>query len=287
MKLALGTVQFGLDYGVSNKDGKTPIAEVEKIFKTAHEAGIQYIDTAYLYGNSEETIGKCLTSDHSFKIITKTAKGINAELLEKNLKESLCKLNQKKIYGLMLHDADDLIKDNGQFVNKLYEFKDKNIVEKIGVSVYTSEQIEKILENFQFDIIQLPLNVFDQRLIQSGHLKKLKDKNIKIFVRSIFLQGLLLMEYENINNYFEPLKPLIKKYFNFIENNGISKLEAAVSFVKNIKEIDYIVCGINNNSQLQEIIKVYNKTLDLDLGFQDFSCYNENYINPINWKYNQ
>lgn len=282
MKLGIGTVQFGLNYGISNNDGQTSIDEVKKIFEIAQNSNINFIDTAYLYGNSEEIIGKALPENNSFKIITKTAKDLTDKIVVENLKESLNRLNQKNIYGLMLHNADDLINDDGQIIDKLNELKEKNIIAKYGVSIYTEIQIDKILNKVDIDIIQVPVNVFDQRLIKSGSLKKLKEKNIEIYVRSVFLQGLLLMDIGKIPQYFNEIIPLIKKYHEEMAKLNISPLEGALGFVKNLEEVDYIVCGINNSLQLKEIITAYNKDINFD--FSSFAIEDEKYINPSNWR---
>lgn len=285
MKLGIGTAQFGLDYGISNKEGQTSLGEVRKTFDYAYKNSIKIIDTAYLYGNSEEIIGLCLNNhENNFKIVTKTVKTSNPNELESAFLASLNKLNQESVYGLMFHDADNLIDDNGSLWKKMTEFKNKGLVDKIGVSVYSGKQIDIILNKTEIDIIQVPVNVFDQRLIQNDYLRKLKDKNIEIHARSPFLQGLLLMNQKEIPDYFTEIKNHIEKYQKTLTANKISLLEGALSFVKNINEIDFIICGINNCNQLNEIIKAYNKTHNIDLS--KFAINDEKFVNPTKWLIN-
>ena len=182
MKIGLGTVQFGLDYGVSNKEGKTAPDEVGRILKAAADRGVRVIDTAALYGSSEEALGSALPTGHRFDIVTKTRSfkkdsitPDDARILEEGFGASLSKLRSRSVYGLLLHDCDDLLaKGGGLLMAKMQGFKERGLVKKIGVSVYTASQIDRVMARFSIDIIQLPLSVFDQRLIQSGHLSRLK-----------------------------------------------------------------------------------------------------------------
>lgn len=270
MKLALGTVQFGLDYGISNKGGQTSLEEVKKILAIAKQNNILTLDTANAYGNSEEVLGQFADSD--FEIITKIQMPIDFVKSLKNLK-------RKNIYGLMFHNVDILIQ-NPEYWQALKIYKNENKVKKIGVSVYNKEQIDYVIANYQIDIIQLPINVLDQKLIKSGCLKRLKDNGIEIHARSVFLQGLLLMD--NIPTYFNPIKTVLNDYFEFLKTNNLSKQEGALGFAKNLTEIDKIVIGVNSSQQLQENINAYNREVDMD--FTRFSIENESFLNPSMWE---
>lgn len=272
MKLALGTVQFGLNYGISNNEGQTAKDEVIKIFEKASLSGINLIDTAQAYGCSEKIIGS--TNSYNFDIVTKVA-------CPEDFVSSLNNLKSDSIYGLMFHNADILL--NNQDYWKSFElFKSKGKVKKIGVSVYDSTQIDAILERHDIDIIQIPLNIFDRRLIKSGHLKKLKDKDIEIHVRSIFLQGLVFINTEKLSKYFFPYKSFLQSFHKKLKYANITPLEAAINFVKIIDEVDYIICGVNNEKQLTEIIDVYQKNINID--YSDFELQDENLLNPSNWR---
>ncbi|MFH1644696.1 MAG: aldo/keto reductase [bacterium] len=292
MKLAIGTVQFGIQYGI-NKNKKTSLTEISKILDTAKRNNINFLDSAPLYGDSEKRIGSKTLLENDFKIVTKTPHfnktGITEKelnLLETTFKKSLKNLNKKNIYGLLIHNAEDLFSKNGSLlISTLNKFKEKKLIEKIGVSVYTPEQIKKIIENFEIDIIQLPINILDQRLIQNGYLQKLKEKNIEIHARSIFLQGLLIKEPEILPNFFNSIKPLLKKFHQNLNELNISPIEASLNFAKNIKEIDKILIGVNNNKQLLENINAYNKNIK-PIYFKQFECTDENIINPTKWKFN-
>lgn len=289
MKIGLGTVQFGLDYGVSNTEGKTAEGEVHNILDIASQNGLRIIDTAALYGTSEEVLGKYLPSKHDFNIVTKTprfsSKDIakkKVELLEASFYHSLEKMRQSSLYGLLIHNADDLLQDNGSLLmNKMEQFKEKGLVEKIGISVYSGWQIDKILGRYEIDIVQLPTNVLDQRLLHGGQLSKLKASNVEIHARSAFLQGLLLMEPSKLNEHFDAVKPLLIRYHATIRKQGLLPVQAALGFVTGLHDIDYVVCGVNDHKQLEEICN-YCAPLCHEI-FEEFSMTDDTILNPSKW----
>lgn len=270
MKLGIGTAQFGMNYGVSNRDGKTPFNEVSKILKLAKENNINTLDTAHCYGNSEQILGKSEIKE--FKIITKVQ-------YPNKFKQSLKNLSENSIDGLLFHNADILI-NNSRLWNDFEQFKQNDLVKKIGVSVYTPEQLDRILEKHSIDIVQLPINLLDQRF--KDYLKELKSRNIEIHIRSVFLQGLLLMDINEINSYFTPIKPVLKDYFKILKNKNLTKIEGALGFVKSINEVDCIILGINNHEQLITNINAFHKQVDID--YSNYKLDDENFINPAKWR---
>ena len=205
-KLALGTVQFGMKYGIANDSNTFPQSEIKEILKLAALKNINTIDTAISYGSSEKNLGK--EKLDTFNVITKLKSLPNNKRnislwVEKEINSSLKRLNQKKVYGLLLHNTMDLIGVNG---NKIYdallELKEKNLISKIGISIYSPDELDIIISKFKIDIVQSPFNVFDTRLQDSGWMKELYDMNIEIHTRSTFLQGLLLMHEEKIPSKF-------------------------------------------------------------------------------------
>lgn len=279
-KLALGTVQFGLDYGVSNQNGKVSINEISNILEYAKSIGVDTLDTAQGYGNSEEILGKFDLED--FNVITKTVlldktlnRQENFDSFKDSFFESQKKLGYIQLHGLMFHNANDLLSPSGLALWDLLEdFKQKEYVRKIGVSVYKPEELEEILRLVDIDIVQLPLNILDQRFLPI--LPRLKEKNIEIHTRSTFLQGLLLMDPSTINPYFEPILPILKQ---LPEN----KLETALGFVNSIKEVDKIVVGVTSKNELQQIVNaIQEKTTPIN--FDGFIIEDERFILPQNWR---
>ncbi len=290
MKIGLGTVQFGTNYGISNNVGQTPIHEVKRILEYAEKRGVKVIDTAPLYGNSEEVLGTALTSPGKFNIVTKTPKynkNIIAEAdileLEETFIQSLKKLNQNSIYGLITHHTNDLLTGNGvKLWNKMQELKGAGLVKKIGVSVYTSAQIDRVLDSYKVDLVQLPINVFDQRLIQSGHLAALKKQGIEIHVRSVFLQGLLLMDADNLPNYLTSARPHLKKYYSNLQELNLTPLQASLGFLLANENIDVVLCGVNTLQQAEEIFDVASENIDV-ANFERFALSDEKILDPSNW----
>jgi aryl-alcohol dehydrogenase-like predicted oxidoreductase len=293
MKIGLGTAQFGFDYGISNLEGKVPGEQVKRILDAAAESGVRVIDTASLYGDSESILGRFLREGHAFNIVTKTPQYSkpqltrdDARLLERTFQESLVKLKQPSLYGLLIHNADDLLAENGILLwESMADIKSKGMVKNIGVSVYSARQIDAILEKFPIDLIQLPVNVLDQRLIRSGHLKKLKRKGIEIHARSVFLQGLLLMDPAKLHDYFGSVREHLQHYNQFIETKSLSRIKAALDFVLSLGEVDAIIVGVVNSVQLDEIINecmdAPKMTLD-DYGL--FSWSDDGILDPFRWK---
>lgn len=200
-KLALGTVQLGLDYGISNNQGRVSIKNAQQLLMQAESLSIDMLDTAAMYGSSERVLGQI--ANDSFKLVTKLAIDTDATInVSQLLQESLIKLRKRTIYGVMLHDANVLNSPQSiEIALQLAELKAKGLVHKIGMSLYFPEQI-KLFEILKPDIIQIPLNVLDQRFLQDGLLTKMKEQGIEIHVRSAFLQGLLLMSPKSRSHFF-------------------------------------------------------------------------------------
>ena len=218
MKLALGTVQFGVNYGINNKLGIPNDNDVSEILKYAYENGIKTLDTAISYGNSEERIGKC--SKIKFKIISKFSSIDSLAQLESELEKSLFNLKTNKLFGFIYHNANDLINKpyTWQFLMKL---KHSQKIEKIGFSIYSEDQLNKLFNlGFIPDLVQLPYSILDRRMENS--LVKLKKYGVETHTRSVFLQGLYFKSTHNIPKKLKTLKPYLKRLNSICLNNNIS-----------------------------------------------------------------
>jgi len=297
-KLVLGTAQLGLDYGygIANKIGKPEENKAFEIMKYAAENGISYFDTAHSYGNSEIIIGKFLNAYKSYKdkinIITKMAPLNKEKLNEKDINnrffKSLHRLGQKSIYCYMIHDFKD-IENNCDEVGKAFlKFKDNNYIKKIGVSIYEPYQLEFLVKYFDFDLVQLPISIFDQRFINDNFLQRAKRKKIEIYARSIFLQGLLFLEENNFPPKMNEFKDHILRLNEISLRYNLSKEEIALLFVNAINEIDKIVIGAEKISQLQRNVKILGKSESFNkiktlINFEDFFIKDINIIDPRRW----
>ena len=279
MKLAIGTVQFGLDYGITNHSGQVAIDEVKDILDYAKTNNIDTLDTAARYGNSEQVLGE--VGVDNYRIITKSTplkNGVDGVI--KGFHQSLDNLNIGQVDGLLIHNIDD-VKDKrfGDLFHKLNELKEEGLINKIGFSTYTPDQVDFLLENFDFDLIQVPFNIFDTRLIEGGQLQALKKRNIEIHARSIFLQGVLL-DFDNLSSYFSRWKKQFDEYQGTVEKSGLSLLEYALNFTLNVQEIDKILVGVNSADQLKEIVQAKKKQSSLSA----FPINDISLLNPGLWK---
>ena len=291
-RIGLGTVQFGMDYGVSNRGGKTSAEEAARILNEAAGMGVRTLDTAAGYGDSESVLGRVIGAEHNFDIVTKTVQ-INrarispkdAEAIERAFTQSLVHLNAESIYGLMIHGVDDLLNDSGRFIwRAMCEFRRSGRAKKIGASVYSAEQIDRLLQDYDIDIIQVPLNIFDQRLIQSGHLQKLRQNGVEIHVRSVFLQGLLLMKPETLPHGLSAAREMLAELHEELGSAKVTPLEAALDFVLSIPEVDRAVIGICTVDQLREIYCAMGAgSHGSQIDWSRFAIDDEKILNPANW----
>ena len=290
MKIALGSVQFGIPYGVSNNEGKTSKKQALSILNFAQKKGIRTIDTAPSYGDSERVLGK-LFEGEEWDITTKTlpfnSKSINEEQIEQLrsvFRESLVSLHKKSIYGLLVHSCNDLLKPGGEKIfREMERLREIGMVKKIGVSVYNSKQIAAILGKFNIDLIQLPINILDQRLVSGGQLTRLKNHGVEIHARSVFLQGLLLMSLKDIPSWFDPIRGSLELFHKKAKELNMNALQLSLGFVQSIKEIDKVVVGVNTLEQLNEVVSASLIKVDKN-ELSSISINDPSFLNPANWK---
>lgn len=289
-RLGLGTVQFGLDYGVSNDYGKCDRQEVGRILGEAERLGIRVLDTAPSYGDAEEAIGRFVQNNDSFQIVSKTRPLATSSVGDREVTgliedfESSChRLARRSLFGFMIHHAEDLLKPGGQRLwTAMQRLRDEERVSKIGVSVYDAVQIDAVLNRFEIDLVQLPLNVFDQRLIGSGHLQKLKEKGVEIHARSIFLQGLLLMDPAQVPVHFDGVRLHIERYHHELKERQVSLTAAALNFVRSVVEIDKILIGVVSVDQLRENVDAYQNPVEMD--YRSYALDDPAILNPQHWR---
>ncbi|OGT32160.1 MAG: hypothetical protein A3E87_05060 [Gammaproteobacteria bacterium RIFCSPHIGHO2_12_FULL_35_23] len=283
--LGLGTAQFGMPYGITNAKGQCSLSEIVEILKISIENKIQIIDTAVAYGQSEQFVGKALQGlpPGLFKIITKVPSDCTSQAMQAVFQQSLNNLRQNKIYGLLVHNAKQLLLSTSDLLwNEMESFKAQGLVKKIGVSVYTGKEIDQILERFNIDIIQLPINVFDQKLEREGYLQKLKNKGIEIHVRSIFLQGIILSKPENLPSKLNELKPIIIKLNQYCKQKNVLPLQLALAYIWHLKQIDHALVGVTGVKEFQSILNsIVNLPTDLD--YSIFNVNKEYLVNPAMW----
>jgi len=282
MKLALGTVQFGLDYGITNSTGLVSREEVKSILSLAGAQKIHTLDTAAGYGRSETVLGAL--ANKSFNIISKIPSLSNLQgTINESLSTTLHRLNRETLYGMMLHDERDISKKS-QY-NELISLKKEGLITKIGCSFYSLEALEFALnENIELDIIQIPGSCLDQRFEKSGLLNRAKENEIEIHCRSVFLQGLLLTPVV-LTPVLKEFEAEINAFYKFAESYYIKPIDLALSYIYQSKHIDYGVVGCQSKSQLEQIISSYkdieNKKLNIPLA--KLASTSEVLLNPSLW----
>jgi aryl-alcohol dehydrogenase-like predicted oxidoreductase len=262
MKIALGTANFGSQYGIL-KNKSLSIATVGKLLSFAKKKNILTIDTAVNYIGSEKILGNFDLSD--FKIITKLPnppknfKNIE-NWINKEIEGSLKRLRIKKLYAVLIHDSNLFVNPNIDSIMKsLKKLQDKKLVQKIGISIYDLKILKKILKKYRcIKIVQVPLNLFNRQLITSGWIKKLNNMNIEVHIRSIFLQGLLLVDRKLIPKFFKSWMNKFKDLENWHIKRKLDILTTCIKFVSNNNLIHKIVIGVENLDQLKQIYKIFN-----------------------------
>lgn len=283
MKLALGTVQFGMNYGVSNTSGKTTLAEVAAILAQANKLGIAFLDTAKAYGDAEAVLGTVLAEcDAPFRIVTKVPPINGRGFVRQSVVESLQALGASSVDSVLLHRAEDLLEhDKNAIYAELQQLKAEGKTQRIGVSVYSPSVLRAVVEQFDVDIIQAPMNVFDQRLVDSGCLALLVEKNIALHVRSAFLQGLALMPLADVPAYLQPFQSLLAQFHQLCHERKLSPLQACLDYLNAFPAIEAVVVGVNNGQQLQQLVQASSQLPQLD--WSALSCADERLINPSLW----
>ena len=266
-KMTLGTVQLGMDYGINNTTGKPDIQAAHEILSLALKSGINSLDTASAYGDSEAVIGSFIKqSNETPFIITKFFTASPPESNEADIQKeiigyvesSLQKLNVKKLDCLMLHRAADMTIHGKTVRNTLEKLIKENYINLAGVSVYNPEDINIMLEDDIYQSVQLPINIFDQRLIKTDMLKKLGSKNITVFARSIFFQGLFYIDPERVTDkdMLIYIKPYVKRLNDISAKYGISIGQLAVTYIRDLEGITSLVLGVDTKEQLEQNIQL-------------------------------
>jgi aryl-alcohol dehydrogenase-like predicted oxidoreductase len=284
-RIALGTAQFGLRYGIANEAGQVDADQAQAMLDFARSAGIDTLDTAVVYGSAETLLGAIGVSD--FRVITKvpaltTAVTHAGEWMLEQVTASLARLKVDHLHALMLHHADDLSGPRGAEVcDALVAIKRLGLVRKIGVSIYRPEQLEAVVSRLPIDMIQAPLNVFDNRLARSGWLDRLAGLGTEIHVRSVFLQGLLLMPLTRLPPRFAPWRPLLQGWHDWLAATHRMPTAVCIGHALYRPAIGRAVVGCDSLAQLRQVVEVAARPLEA--APVAFESDDERLINPALW----
>lgn len=268
-ELCLGTVQFGMKYGINNTLGQPAEEAVFEMLDTAIENGINVIDTARAYGTAEMILGKYLENrkeTDSLRIISKLRPNVVTDgendvrgVIRREFEDTLRRLRIQRLDGYLLHTPQYIYHE--QIVESIRKLKEEHLIEHAGVSIYDLEDGYAALETEGFDYIQLPYSILDQRGMQNDFIWKAKEKGVVIFTRSAFLQGLFMMEKNAVPKHLKHVVPYLDKFDKLLEKYSVNRIAALLHFVKFEKGIDYLVFGVDTKEQLIQDINAFNHDL--------------------------
>lgn len=285
MKLALGTVQFGLEYGIANKQGRVSRHEAQDILVHARASGMDTLDTAIGYGDSEQRLGEIGVGD--WQVVSKLPTVPEqcadiAQWVASEVEGSLRRLKVDRLYGLLLHHPQQLLEKGGdELYRALRQLRQAGLVQKIGISIYEPAELDAINSRFQLDLVQAPFNLMDRRLIESGWLERLKEQGTELHVRSIFLQGLLLMSPVERPRKFDRWTTLWATYDAWLAHARLTPAQACLRYALSFPEISKVIVGADSLRQLKEILQSAEGTLPATL--PDMCCADIDLINPARW----
>ncbi|EHK5437915.1 aldo/keto reductase [Aeromonas hydrophila] len=279
MRLALGTVQFGLDYGISNHDGQVCDEELDKIIALARHAGIDTLDTAQAYGNAEQRLGQIDIT--GFTLIDKLAPGLPLSDVKAAINNSLHLLGRKRLDGLLLHRSQDA---SPALFELLTDLQQQGSIGKLGISVYSPEELDTwSAAGYPLELVQLPANLLDQRFLRTGWLDKLVDMGCEIHVRSLFLQGLLLMQPAQRPDYFQRFATALERFDHW--HPSIAPLGRALSIMTALPQVSRFVVGVCHAQELDAIVAASQAQYECyEADIAHLASMEQELINPGLWR---
>lgn len=282
-RLAIGTVQFGLAYGISNDRGKVPADVADQILRDAAAAGIDTADTAAAYGDAESVLVTLLSDLPAFRVVTKTrsvAGGV-AAVVERAMVSA-------QRFGpsatLLVHSAADLRTAEGPALwRALLQLREEGRFAKIGISAYASDNPVRLAREFRPDILQLPVSVLDQRLVREGALETLKSLGVEIHVRSAFMQGAIFLDPAALPPALSHARASLTGFRAQLSRHELLPLQAALGYALSIPEIDRVVVGVTSADELAEIVSAANAKSQ-HIPWRDFAIDDDILLDPRKWQ---
>lgn len=285
MNFCLGTVQWGINYGINNKSGITSELEVNKILDHAHLAGVKKIDTASIYGISEKLIGNYLKNNPSNKFEISSKISYSDLSLENQVENSLKNLCTRKLDKLIFHSFQNYKKFRPQ-IEKFVSSNKGVLFNDIGISLYTNDEIDFILNEDIIENIQIPFNIFDNFKIRGDVIKKILLCEKKIDVRSIFLQGLFFKDENALPKILKPFTSPLKELKNISESYGLSITELAIGYIKLFNSFDSILIGVESLNQLKNNLSCSKVQLSEEIKnkLESIKLIDKSLLNPSKWE---
>jgi len=292
-RLALGTVQFGLAYGLAAGHQQVVSDDVEQILTDARQAGITLLDTAASYGESESVIGASKAT-RFFQVISKTLPirqpvltGAHLDQIKAAFAQSLTRLDRSRLEGLLVHDAQDLLAQGGDGLWTWMDgLKSQGVLGRIGISVYDSEIARLLAGRYAVDIVQIPFNLFDQRIAHDGFMDFCRNHSIAVHARSIFLQGVALMQADDLPANLSGLRPNLQRLEALVKTTQRSAPDLALAYVAQCPEIEQIIAGVHHPSQLAQLVNAWLRLDSLKakaIAWDTFHCADHRLVDPRLW----
>jgi len=276
-EVAIGTAQFGLDYGVSNHAGQVAPEVAGQLLQIARARGVDMLDTAPAYGSAESALGTLGTD--GFDIVSKLPAGCAPEATGQAVAASLDTLGRDRLYGYIAHDPADLLGPQGPDIWRgLTQARDAGQVGRIGASVYTPEEVTALLSRYPLDLVQLPLNAIDGRWQSAGTLDALADKGCEIHVRSVYLQGLLQMP--STPRALQPWAGFLQRWRDWCAETGQTPVAACLGHVLALPQVDRAVIGVTNAQELSQALAVAPAAYEIP---DDLRTNDPVLLNPSRW----
>ena len=291
-RLVLGTAQLGMPYGIANRRGQPDRRTAEAIVARVWECGVREFDTAQAYGESEIVLGNALKSlglTRQAKVISKFDAGIDHQHsagLRRALEQTIARLNISRLYAIMIHGEELLdIWDKG-LGGTLHKFITEGLVERIGISVYTPRNAIRALKTTGVTLLQIPGNLLDRRFEKEGVFEEAHRRGKQIYLRSVFLQGLLLMNIRELTGAMDFAIPVIHRLINFSRKTGYSVKQLALGYVKSAYPSPKVIFGCETTQQVQENFELWKRELPgeiVDRIQEEFQNIPETILNPSLW----
>ncbi|MDO1445137.1 aldo/keto reductase [Rhodocytophaga aerolata] len=283
-KLILGTVQLGMNYGINNTTGKPTEEEAIQLLSYAARQGVKLLDTAPAYGTALQVIEKYQANNPPFNIISKFTVTHDSSIILNQVQQQLQALQIPSFYCYHYHKFSDFTKFP-QLQKDLINLKEKGLIERIGVSIYTNEEMRMAINSPFIDVIQLPFNLLDNTNLRGEVVEKAKLQDKEIHIRSVFLQGLFFKEMQSIPGKLRPLIPYLEQIRHMAHQNELTVQELAMAYVFTNPYIDYVLIGIDSQQQLASNLQFLNKVVDAEcirlidtIRVKEFEL-----LNPVNW----
>ena len=288
-RLALGTAQFGLPYGIANTRGQVSAEDAAEIVAVARNAGMDTVDTAVAYGDSESCLGALGVSD--FSLVTKLPP-IPSECrdtrrwIEEQVEKSCERMQTSSLYGLLLHRPEDLAGRHKVAIAETFkELQHRGAVRKVGISIYSPDELPTALSACPINLVQAPLNLVDRRLIVSGWLDRLHESGIEVHTRSAFLQGLLLMSQDRMPKIFLRWSDLWGRWHTFVDEVGMAPGFICLRYPLSHPQVSRVVVGVDSADQLRELINIAEAP-STPASWPNICSNDENLVDPSRWRLN-